>query len=778
MRVLATIVAGALACCVGPQAFPALADATDQTQAQPSPSPFASASPLPSPTPNPPVFAVPTQPNSDYPYTGKNGPEPVSTAAAAAVSPQPQVNVSASPTPAPGFADVLADEVYGNSATGGDMTALGHVIIKYQQYDILADEARYNGTTKLIRATGHVQFVSATGDSATASALDYDTVTDEVAMFDVSGQTSSIAAQGQQIQGALYYKAREAVVGNDGTTTLYDGWVTTCAPSHIAYHITGREIDIRPNDRVTAHRSDLYLGRFLVGALGILILPLNQREQHRATVLPRLGYNSYYGFYEKNFINFYRSLNLYGTYHVDFYQKVGVGLGADIFFATRRGNGEFSFYNVANSKAQRALTGARNAFNATLNYQHMFGQHLYGSVNANFLSNSGIFVALPSTASANVSLTHSGVRSNTNYALTANRTGPSIAFNGVINHNIAFSPALSENVSVSIQGSTNPGVYSRALSLLSDTHYTGQLFSADLIDQTNHGAQHATDPITGITTSTPIVSLNKVPELTIRSRQFQLPNLRLPLSFTLINGVYDDEYDKVYTTRVEGDLQLGSAFYRIGDSGNFTATATLREDAYGTGDLQGALVEQYSLQEFIGRHFDDTLAYSAQSARGYTPLQSFDRLTSYENVSDIFDVYNGGVYRFTASTNYDFQRRFLSSINYQLNVLPNPYASVSLGDSYDPHGTGYSPLSISLATPLSRNDYFQFAGFYDFKQHGIQGGTYFIQHTVGDCYQVRLAYRQPLHEVDLSFNLLAFPSETAGFGINPQGPILPTSFEY
>jgi len=49
---------------------------------------------------------------------------------------------------------------------------------------------------------------------------------------------------------------------------------------------------------------------------------------------------------------------------------------------------------------------------------------------------------------------------------------------------------------------------------------------------------------------------------------------------------------------------------------------------------------------------------------------------------------------------------------------------------------------------------------------------------VGDCYQVRIAYRQPLREVDISFNLLAFPSETAGFGINAQGPILPTSFEY
>jgi len=726
------------------------------------------------------VFPIPGAGSGDYPYTGRNGPQPVATSPAQSVTPPPGAS-SPSPTPSAGFADVTADEIFGNSGPTGDMTALGHVIIRYGTYDILADEARYNGTTKIVRATGHVQFVSAAGDTATASALDYDTVKNQVTMFDVSGQTASIAVQGQQIRGALYYKARQAVVDSDGHTILYNGWVTTCDPAHVAFHITGREIEIRPDDRVIAHRSALYLGGFLAAVLGILVLPLSQKASHRSTILPRIGYNSYYGFYEKNYINFYHSPSFYGTYHVDLYQKVGLGLGADIFFQDRRGGGELSAYLVQNSARQRVLTGARKAFNANLSYQHMFGQHLFGSVNASFVSNSGLFVALPSTASTNISLTHVGGRSTTNYAFTATRTGSAIAVNGLINHTIAFTPALSENVSASLQDTTNPSstlsVYSRALSFMSDTHFTGRTFDADLIDQTNHGVQTTTDAL-GNTTRTPVIGLNKVPELTIRTRQFQLDRFRLPLSFTFINGLYDDEYDKVYTTRVEGDLQLGSAFYRIGQNGSFNATATLREDAYGTGDLQGALIQQYNLQEFFGRHFDNTLSYSSQSVRGFTPLVSFDRLTSSEGVSDIFDVYNGSIYRLTASANYDFQHRFLSPINYQLNILPNPYASVSLGESYDPHGTGYSPLAVSLATPLGRNDYFEFAGFYDFKQHGVQGGTYFLQHTVGDCYQVRIAYRQPLREVDISFNLLAFPSETAGFGINAQGPILPTSFEY
>ncbi|MBV8282692.1 MAG: hypothetical protein JO347_11625, partial [Candidatus Eremiobacteraeota bacterium] len=51
----------------------------------------------------------------------------------------------------------------------------------------------------------------------------------------------------------------------------------------------------------------------------------------------------------------------------------------------------------------------------------------------------------------------------------------------------------------------------------------------------------------------------------------------------------------------------------------------------------------------------------------------------------------------------------------------------------------------------------------------------FLTHTVGDCYQIRLAYRQALHEFDVSFALLAFPSQAVNFGLTGSS-ILPQSF--
>ncbi|HXN09236.1 MAG TPA: hypothetical protein VN860_06205, partial [Candidatus Acidoferrales bacterium] len=216
---------------------------------------------------------------------------------------------------------------------------------------------------------------------------------------------------------------------------------------------------------------------------------------------------------------------------------------------------------------------------------------------------------------------------------------------------------------------------------------------------------------------------------------------------------------------------------RFGNNAIINASATLHQDAYGTGDLLGAINYQASLQNYIGRHADNTLFYTAQSVRGFTPMPALDSLTGSDQISEVLNVYNSMYYRFTASTNYDFKNKFLSTINYQLNANPSPYSFVSLGTSYDPHGTGYSPLSIAFATPVTHTDYLQFTGTYDFRLHGLQGQNYYLTHTVNDCYLIRVAYHQPLKEVDVSFALLAFPGQSATFGINNNGPIIAQPFQ-
>ena len=722
-----------------------------------------------------PIFLTPTPSAEDYPHVNR-GATPIPTATPAA-SPSP--GASAQPTeppPPPGIARVTADRLYGKNTPTGGFTALGHVLLVYADAQVQADQAVYDETTKILRATGHVVFTQSDGDTATAQALEYHSDSDQASLFGVAGQTAALVYEGQQIQGQLYYRGSEAVIDSNGHTIIRDGWVTTCDLRHVAYHITGREIEVRPHDRLIVHHSALWLGKYIVGALGVFVLPLTETGQRQTAYAPRVGYNSSEGLFVRNFINFYRSQYLYGTYHVDYFQKVGFGLGADIYFTQRngRGGGTLTFYQLRNNSQQQALSGSRSSTQVNLSLQHIFSEHLIGNLQFNYSGTSAVFTALPATTTANVAVTHNGARSTTSYILTTVRTGPSNSIGAIFNHTIAFSQFFSQTVGINLQSNTNPGAFSRAIGLNLDTHVSAHAFDADLVESTNHGFQ-TTGIDTATEATTPVIGIQRVPELTLRAHPFQITALRLPVLVTLIDGVYNDQYDNFETSRYEGNAQIGPGIVRMGNNSVLNASLSFRQDAYGTGDLQGTINEQVALQQFFGRHADNTLSYTAQSVRGFTPLPALDKQFGTDQIGEVLNVYNGSLYRFTASTNYDFRNKFLSPINYQLNLQPNPYSLVTLGTSYDPHGTGYSPLAITLATPLTPNDYLQFTGNYDFKLHGLQGQNYFLSHTVSDCYQVRLAYHQPLKEVDVSVSLLAFPGEGVSFGINNNGPIIAQS---
>lgn len=760
------------------------------------PGPFA-ASPTPAPPPgaffpSTPVYATPTPQPDEFPIV-----KHVAAPTPAGGSPQPSAS-PAEETPAPGMVRVTADRVYGNAGPTGDMTATGHVVLRYGASTIYADQAVYNGATKIVHATGHVRYYGRNSDEAVADALDYDTVAAQVTMIRVVGKTASLAVQGQPIQGFLYYKGDRVIVDADGHTIIQHGWITTCDPKKPAYHITGREIEVRPGDRVIARGSLLFLGGIIAAALGLLVLPLSQQagDQRPSNYAPRVGYNSSYGYFIRNYLNFYKDPYWYGTYHLDLFQKVGVGFGADLFFRRHDGlgSGSFSFYDLKSSAKQAATTGAKNNLQGSVNLQRMLTPHLNAGLAFAYSGTQGVQTNIPPTTTATLTVAHSGARSQTSFSGSLGNTGPSTQTSGLFSHTIAFSPAFGESVQLSLYNTFTSSLVSgtggqsflltnssRAVNFQSDTRVSTRVFDADLIEQTSHGSQTSAtsfDPVTGapIYTSTPVTALQRVPEVIVRGRPLQLTGLRLPLQVTLTAGHYDDQIDNANTTRYELNTQLGSAFYRIGQNQELTGTVTMRQDAYGTGDLRGTISEQLGLRSYIGRHADNQLAYNEQSVRGYTPLRTFDLTSGADQMTETFNLYNGSVYRFTASTNYDFRSKFLSPISYQLNAQPVPYSSLSLGTSYDPHGSGYSPLSIALATPLGKVDYLQFQGTYDWKLHGLQGQNYYLTHTVGDCYQVRVAYLQPLREVDFSFRLLAFPGQTANFGINNRGPIINQSF--
>lgn len=739
--------------------------------------------PMPGSSATPLFYATPLPVQNDDIPTIYHRPLPIPSPLPSGATPPASPGPESTTVPLPqGAAVVKADQMYGSGGPGADITALGHVDIKYGDIDIIADQAVFNGKSKIITATGHVKFINANGDTATATTLDYDTNDGRVTMNDVAGQSSSLYAEGQPIQGYVYYKAQQVTTYPDGHTLLKNGWITTCDLSHVAYHITGREIEVRPGDRIIARHSALYLGKYLVAALGILVIPLSRYSaQHPSAIAPAVGYNSTVGWFVKTFINFYRSPYYYGTYHVDFFQKVGLGLGAELYLYRRdqRGQATINFYNLRSNQQQIQLTGQKNTFQGSLSMTEPLGAHLTSSLNYSYSGQSFVQGNIPSQTSANLAIAHTGGRTTTNYGLNFSNSGSSSALGLSLSHTIQFSQSLSQNVNLAIQNTHVAGSsFSHSVSLNTDTHFSGQALDGDLAIETSHGYEY--QDVGRL--RTPLLSFQKLPELTLSAHSFEIDQ-RIPVDLTVIGGVYDDPYETfgattahVETSRLEAGVQLGDALLRIGGNSDLTAMATLRQDAYGTGDLRGLFGDQFSLHTLYGTHADTTFTYGVNSVRGFTPMESFDGEFSSNTYSEALDVYNGSYYRFTAATAYDVLQHFQSSISYQLTANPGPYSSVTLGTSFDPHGTGYGPMSIQLQTPVSKTDYLQMLASYDFKLHGLQGQNYYLTHNVNNCYLVRVAYLQPLREVDLSISLIAFPGEGVTFGFTRSGSLLPQSF--
>ncbi|MHB8305998.1 MAG: hypothetical protein ACYDEU_08330, partial [Vulcanimicrobiaceae bacterium] len=77
--------------------------------------------------------------------------------------------------------------------------------------------------------------------------------------------------------------------------------------------------------------------------------------------------------------------------------------------------------------------------------------------------------------------------------------------------------------------------------------------------------------------------------------------------------------------------------------------------------------------------------------------------------------------------------------------------------------------------PFGRGAQLQFAGDVDWKNKGrIENKTIYYSRIIGNCYEIRVQYNQASRQINVSLEVLAFPSHTANFGINTQGPIIPT----
>jgi hypothetical protein len=733
----------------------------------PGSTPAVTPPPIPGATPSPSISMAPI-----FLVRGGSTAPPISPAGVSTPAPTPQP--TGVPTLAPGYVAVISDRWSGNRERGQPSDAFGNVHIYYGDEEIVGERAHFDGQ-RTITITGNPFLVNHEHNSV---------LTADIILFDTVAQTAKLVngkgASDEGVQrGLIRFSASDLHTDPDGVAHGFSPYVTTCENPRGGYHITGKDMDVYPGDKIVIHKAVLWLGAAAVFYLPLLVIPLRSLENQRgrARFFPEVGYDSYEGAWIKMQIPFGKDQYYYGYYIVNYYTKEGLGLGYVGFYASRRGRRSVSvnLYTINNRTA-----GGRQT-NAALTEQENISEHLRSNFQFSYQSNYGPLVSIPPNETLSESIVHQTAQTSQNYSFTHTSVGgQSSSESFTFTDTRQFNQNLNQTTTYDVSNSNASFGGINSFSNQSEFDY--------LLQYTTSGADYQMewDKIY----SQMATGINKIPEFEVRPNDF-FPHFFIPLSADLTVGEYSEpsgegEPLSLATWRGDANLVVGPAEAKVFGS-DFQGTVTVDQYAYGTGDLKAAVEQDLSLTTPISQHVVNTLTYNEANYNGpaLVPFQYLDQQPTMntKNAQDMIRLFNDDVYAFSLgwTTNFDGVAQPLS---YQLTARPSARSVVLLSGSFIPGaGMGFETTNLQLSTPFGRDASLQFVTNINWRP-SVGTGEFFADkiiyytRTIGNCYQLLVLYNESQEAINVGLNLLAFPQQTAVFNIGQPQPVIPTSFNF
>ncbi|MBV8724692.1 MAG: hypothetical protein JO078_01295 [Candidatus Eremiobacteraeota bacterium] len=728
----------------------------------PGQTPSVTPPPIPSATPNPvaslePIFLV----------RGGSTPPPIPPAGQA--TPEPTAAPTGAPTLAPGFVAIISDTWSGNRARGQPSDAIGNVHVFYGDEEIVGDKAHFDGI-RTITITGNPFLVNHEHNSV---------LTGDVIVFDTVEQTAKLlngkGASDEGVQrGLVHFQASDLHTNPDGTAYGINPYVTTCENPRGGYHITGKDMEVYPGDKIVIHKAVLWLGLAAIFYLPLLVIPLRtvENQRTRAKWFPEVGYDSYEGAWIKIQIPFGKDQYYYGYYIVNYFTKLGFGLGYVGFYSSKKGRRSVS----VNLYSVNGGGGSGRQTNFSLAEQENISQHLKSNFQFAYQSNYGPLVSIPPNETLTEAVTHQTAQTSQNYSFSHSSVG------GQSNSN-SFTATDTRQFNQALNQTTTFNLTTSSASFGGLSSFSNQSEFDYLLQYTTSGADYQMefDKIY----SQQAVGINKIPEFQVRPSDF-FQHFFLPLSAQLTFGEYSEpsgtgEPRSLATWRGDANLVVGPVEEKVLGS-DFQGTVTVDQYAYGTGDLKAAIEQDLSLTTPLSRHMVNTLTYNEANYNGpaLVPFQYLDQQPTQntKNAQDMLRIFNDDIYALSLgwTTNFDGMAQPFS---YQLTAKPSARSVVMLAGSLVP-GQGFQPTNLQLSTPFGRDASLQFVTNVNWKGPGelLSDKIIYYTRTIGNCYQLMVLYNESQQSVNVGLNLLAFPTQTAVFQIGSPQQVVPTTFNF
>ncbi|MBV8198160.1 MAG: hypothetical protein JO263_08490 [Candidatus Eremiobacteraeota bacterium] len=540
--------------------------------------------PTPSATPGGPVFVI--RPTGPPPTIAPVSPGPITP------RPSPTATPTGIPTLPPGYIAVLADQVVGNTHEGEPGDAIGNVNIFYGDEILVGERAHYDGV-RTFTVVGNPYIINRAKDSILhADVIYFDTVTHVATLKHGEGESTENVERGK-----VYFSAQSLTSTEGGVAHGDRAFVTTCEHPHGGYHLTGRAIDVTPGDKLTITKAVLFLGGLAIMYIPKVVIPLRQEdEQHRVSFFPQLGYDQAEGAWIKMKLAFGHDQYYNGYYTVNYFTKVGLGLGYTSFFNAKNGrrSGNIYFYEIHDRR-----TGTFSA-NGTLAETENFSRTLRNQFNFNYNGNYGPFTFIPSNTVIADTLSHTSVRSSQTYTYNRSATGTQsdVQSYGFTDHH-QFTDHLSNDLALSYGNSQSnfAGVFQ---SLTNSTVNDLVHFITPGTDFQLNYLQNNYQTPSGV---------NKIPELAIRPNTLFSHFRFFPIAAQFYIGQYSERQTGFETSREDLSFQFGPALLHVLYS-DFSLQVAVDQYIYGTGDLKARVTQNASMNTRITKHIVNTVTYN------------------------------------------------------------------------------------------------------------------------------------------------------------------------
>ena len=240
--------------------------------------------------------------------------------------------------------------------------AQGHVEVIWEEYHLYADAIEYNFKTKELLAEGRVT-MAAKDHVLSGEKLTYNLKTNTGVLYDTYGLISPF----------VHYESDRLTQTDKDTLSFSRLKFSSCAQIVPRWRISGRKGKIKKDKYIELRDVWLRIKEFPVFYLPYLRYPIAKDGRATGLLFPHFGNSSLRGFFLLNSLYWDIRPNLDTTFTVDYYSKLGVGLGDEFRYLFPKATGSLKFYYFRYNPSDPTYGGMKSDYYIVANHAQDIG---------------------------------------------------------------------------------------------------------------------------------------------------------------------------------------------------------------------------------------------------------------------------------------------------------------------------------------------------------------------------------------------------------------------